>query len=641
MAANRPVRPVHHPVQQSASAFTMWLSDEVVEETSIEPMRQRLLGVPLAVLSMTVLCFILPGFDGTLGDVVWNWHFWIGILCSVLSSAFLAVFLTTRTPCSSQLVISCLVYAATVCVCSFWILFQEMHGAAGEQSKRAALYLKLGRFCMALVFVSNVLVVHVHVCVLYRRVVIPKPRRRVLWGMRCGALTKIFLTAGALVSLLKSLPDIGDKWTDSLDILHLAGLILTLVPFMVFYSVVWFELILSARAAQQELDQSDDATRDPRLGQEAIYHTKTMAKWTMGGAIASLLYGLVALVRELSQVMGESTPPWWKDMEEACNHVRPVLFLLNLVINMIVLLLLSGVVLGREYNNGLMLTGQSAEVQRHRAIERELMCLHGKSAGSALMIATLMESSDAQEVLADARARFRCISWEVLSQRSDIIIGGQPLDGSIVPNGEELYALSEPCFLGSCDVFFSHSWHDDSNLKWAALHAWCEDFRVKNGRPPRLWLDKVCVDQCNVERDLRCLPVFLAGCNTLFATSGRTFPNRLWCCMELMIYKAMLGSDSDREPPEVWLLGETEAQCEVQREQWRHFKVSECDCFDPADKERFLQVVAQYPDGARGFNRFVRCLTLDMKNSFFRRLSEEGHQDHELTRSYYDFTERC
>ena len=37
----------------------------------------------------------------------------------------------------------------------------------------------------------------------------------------------------------------------------------------------------------------------------------------------------------------------------------------------------------------------------------------------------------------------------------------------------------------------SHSWHDDSELKWEQLQADREDFKKKNGgREPLVWIDK-------------------------------------------------------------------------------------------------------------------------------------------------------
>ena len=93
---------------------------------------------------------------------------------------------------------------------------------------------------------------------------------------------------------------------------------------------------------------------------------------------------------------------------------------------------------------------------------------------------------------AQAVARFRCISWDALSRRPEIIIGGGPLD--VVGAGKaDLHTLATPCRVGECDAFFSHSWHDNPQLKYDELTRWCVDFEQATTHSPRLWLDKVCI----------------------------------------------------------------------------------------------------------------------------------------------------
>ena len=111
--------------------------------------------------------------------------------------------------------------------------------------------------------------------------------------------------------------------------------------------------------------------------------------------------------------------------------------------------------------------------------------------------------------------------------RSDIIIRGGSLDDEGEFAGVDLYALSEECELGDCDAFVSHSWKDDGVLKWAALTRWCEEFELAYGRTPRFWLDKRCSDQSDIAADLRCLPIFLSGCNNLVIFSGESYTSRL------------------------------------------------------------------------------------------------------------------
>jgi len=48
--------------------------------------------------------------------------------------------------------------------------------------------------------------------------------------------------------------------------------------------------------------------------------------------------------------------------------------------------------------------------------------------------------------------------------------------------------------------------------------------------------DKACIDQSNIEQSLACLPVFLAGCQTLLVMAGPTYCSRLWCVMELFTF---------------------------------------------------------------------------------------------------------
>ena len=48
--------------------------------------------------------------------------------------------------------------------------------------------------------------------------------------------------------------------------------------------------------------------------------------------------------------------------------------------------------------------------------------------------------------------------------------------------------------------------------------------------------DKACIDQNNIQQSLACLPVFLAGCQTLLVVAGPTYCSRLWCVMELFTF---------------------------------------------------------------------------------------------------------
>merc|ERR1712217_404358 len=96
--------------------------------------------------------------------------------------------------------------------------------------------------------------------------------------------------------------------------------------------------------------------------------------------------------------------------------------------------------------------------------------------------------------------------------------------------------MGEPCLLGECDAFLSHSWHDPLEEKWAALQKWRDIFVEENGREPRIWFDKACIDQSDIKADLLGLPVFLSGCKELLVLCGPTYFQRLWCVMELFTF---------------------------------------------------------------------------------------------------------
>lgn len=199
---------------------------------------------------------------------------------------------------------------------------------------------------------------------------------------------------------------------------------------------------------------------------------------------------------------------------------------------------------------------------------------------------------------------------------------GTSLDGHRAD--EQLYNLSAQCGLGRCDAFFSHTWKDEPSFKWAALRRWCGNFTAVSGRAPNMWLDKVCIDQCNVAADLQCLPIFLAGCNTLLVVSGLHYTTRLWCCVELFTYVAMMQEDASRQPPEVLLLGSARAEMERVAELWLRFDVLMCDCCKPQDKTRILAIIRQYTGGTKGFNQRIRELGVDLlatHSAFSARLS--------------------
>eukprot|EP00964_Phaeocystis_antarctica_P020480 scaffold11323_cov63-Phaeocystis_antarctica.AAC.2 len=121
--------------------------------------------------------------------------------------------------------------------------------------------------------------------------------------------------------------------------------------------------------------------------------------------------------------------------------------------------------------------------------------------------------------------------------------------------------------MGEVTAFLSHSWGDEREApgaKHALVSRWAKRRQETTGKEPTLWLvmlahsltaplpppharsvkhaprlvpqDKACIDQGDIQQSLACLPVFLAGCQTLLVVAGPTFCSRLWCIMELFTF---------------------------------------------------------------------------------------------------------
>jgi hypothetical protein len=218
------------------------------------------------------------------------------------------------------------------------------------------------------------------------------------------------------------------------------------------------------------------------------------------------------------------------------------------------------------------------------------------ASSAAASLACLIGSMDPKEAMDQAKARFRYVSLEKLAFED---LSDNTPDPALHLEQARLVKF------GRCDAFISHSWHDDPDAKWAALQAWRASFVQERGREPRLWIDKVCIDQNNIDLDLRCLPIFLSGCDRLVVLCGNTYLSRLWCIMEIFSYIMMGGrlshidlipivpSDTDEDP--------------VSRIQssFEDFDAGACECFQESDKEKMLSVIQTAFGSVLAFNQQV------------------------------------
>lgn len=217
---------------------------------------------------------------------------------------------------------------------------------------------------------------------------------------------------------------------------------------------------------------------------------------------------------------------------------------------------------------------------------------------AAAGIAGLVGNCSEEKALSEASHRFRAIG---LDQLSFDCFRTSPIHES-----STLFEQASQVKLGSCDAFISHSWHDDPVLKYESLKRWQSTFTQEKGRVPMVWFDKACIDQNNIEDDLRCLPIFLAGCKDLLVFCGPTYLSRLWCIMEMFTFVHMGGS-VDRITMLPLVREEFQSEDEAMiREGFRNFDAEVCECFCSDDKERMLSIISTAFGGIGGFNNAIR-----------------------------------
>ena len=112
------------------------------------------------------------------------------------------------------------------------------------------------------------------------------------------------------------------------------------------------------------------------------------------------------------------------------------------------------------------------------------------------------------------------------------------------------------------------------------------------------------IDQNNINESLECLPIFLAGCNRLLVLTGRTYPTRLWCVMELSVYLRMGG---EREYVVVRLLDDGTKLAQLLSK----FEADKAQCFLDGDRQKLLAVIEASFGTFAPFNKIVRGIFRD------------------------------
>jgi hypothetical protein len=368
----------------------------------------------------------------------------------------------------------------------------------------------------------------------------------------------------------------------------------------------------------------DTKARLSRMSDE-IEETRDSISWATGVARLTLATSLSTFLFLTTRALNN----YYKYADPVIQAAAAIMLVVDITLNSLCTALLSGLV-GPRLQTPLAkieALGIKARSRDERAICEKLTAAlkdgaHDRS-NEASVLASMMGNKDADAIFDEAAKRFRAVDWSVLEQNLDVFRGGT-LDGQKA--SDDLLGLSFKCNIGEVDAFFSHSWHDDVELKIQELTNWCEDFRATNRRSPTLWLDKLCINQSDIASDLECLPVFLAGCNNLLVISGHTYTSRLWCIVELFVYVNMQGfNQGEQAGITVIPLGADDRAKEEIWNTWRNFDCNKCNCFNQSDKDHIMTIIDNFGQGAKGFNERVGKLAkqvldgeLDLNSSLKR-----------------------
>ena len=239
---------------------------------------------------------------------------------------------------------------------------------------------------------------------------------------------------------------------------------------------------------------------------------------------------------------------------------------------------------------------------------------------AAAMVASMTGGITAEAALQSASLNFRVVDFSEL--RADDFASSQTHGG---PATARRGARTRRVALGECDAFVSHSWSDDGDAKFCALRTWAEAFTARFGRTPLLWVDKFSLNQGNLSQGLASLPVNLAGCARLVCLLGPTYLDRLWTLLELLTFTRM-GADHSalvvlpigRGVPAAGAedtagleadQGGRGAKAEV-IEKVKAFALRDATCFDHAERDHLLEVIASGCGSHLAFERMLRAVLM-------------------------------
>merc|ERR1719337_367659 len=177
------------------------------------------------------------------------------------------------------------------------------------------------------------------------------------------------------------------------------------------------------------------------------------------------------------------------------------------------------------YVTTLVITGTACGWPNFRMRAQAWLSSRGETRSLAAAVATAIGGNSVEETEEKAGKLLRYVTLDKISKEELAENKPNPL----------LYERSMHGTFGDVDAFISHSWSDPSDSKWDGLQSWRNRFKRQYGREPRVWFDKCCIDQMNIDDSLMCLPVHLAACKKVLMLVGPSYLTRLWCIMEIFV----------------------------------------------------------------------------------------------------------
>jgi hypothetical protein len=243
------------------------------------------------------------------------------------------------------------------------------------------------------------------------------------------------------------------------------------------------------------------------------------------------------------------------------------------------------------------------------------------------LVSSLFQGRPALEVYLTASANFCGLPVDRIPQEG--FFGAEDewnprLADQVQRHGSPVRALreaTEPAALGGVAAFVCYSWRDDPTAQLAQLHAWAaEQPTAADGRPPKVWIDRCCLNTDDAELGIACIPIHVSGCQRFLVLAGPTWASRLWCALELFTFLRMRGDSSEYKgridlrlavPSDGSDVARAEQSCDAILGSFSAFNASKAQCAQNNDRQRILAAIETAFGSTQPFSKLVRSILRD------------------------------